>query len=176
MTSSTLPLRFLAVVFAILACPFLIAAPGSYAGAGQTVLEMVLARKVDAAQAKQQLETMRAAAVDLCKQYAKAHPAGAKLIETVLAQEAAMSALSAEDLEHQWHDLDALAGVDVGIDLSDEDNEHFTDPIHALVHVLLVGKQVEAAASGSAEAIDAMKEDLSEGLEQFARAQGKLGA
>ena len=108
----------------------------SYYTAGKAVVEMAISRKVDAAEVAKRVDIMVADALWLAGEYAKIHPKGAKLLQTVTSNVDAMRQLSFDNLEHEWHDLGYFAkpGNDVGLDLKAEENEHFTDPIHTLVH------------------------------------------
>ncbi len=51
--------------------------------------------------------------------------------------------------------------------MKNEDNEHFTDPIHAIVHPLLVLKAAQSYDKDKKESyLKDMKEEMSEGIEQ----------
>jgi hypothetical protein len=76
-------------------------------------------------------------------------------------------------LEHQWHDLHYFSNKKevIGVDLADENNEHFTDPIHVIVHPLLVLKAAQSFANGGGDAaLQQMKEEMEEGIEQIDKA------
>ncbi len=167
-----------AIVLTALACAFTASAADkaqveshylSYHAAGKAVVEMAIAKKVDAAEVERKVNAMLVDAVWLAGEYAKAHPKGAKLLKTVTDNVDAMRKLSFHDLESEWHDLGhfAKAGNEAGLDLKAEDNEHFTDPIHTIVHPLLVLKAAQSFASSKKdEDLKAMKEEMEEGLEQ----------
>lgn len=141
----------------------------SYYTAGKAVVEMAVSKKVDAAEVAKRVDTMVADALWFAGEYAKIHPKGAKLLQTVASNVAAMRQLSFDHLEHEWHDLAFFAkpGNDVGLDLKAEENEHFTDPIHTLVHPLLVLKAAQAYANSKSEKdLKSLKEEMEEGLEQ----------
>lgn len=141
----------------------------SYHAAGKAVVEMAISKNVDAAAVEKRVNVMLADAVWLATEYAKAHPEGAKLLKTVTDNVDAMRKLSFKDLEHEWHDLGYFSsgGHDVGLDIKSEDNEHFTDPIHTIVHPLLVLKAAQAYSTGHKdEDLKAMKAEMEEGLEQ----------
>jgi hypothetical protein len=96
-------------------------------------------------------------------------PAGKKLVDTVVAAIPEMRKLSFAEIESEWHDLKHFdkPGNAVGIDLKAEENEHFTDPVHTIVHPLLVLKAAEdQAAKPSAENLQNIKEEMEEGIEQ----------
>lgn len=141
----------------------------SYHAAGKAVVEMAISRRVDAAEVEKKVETMVNDAVWLATEYAKAFPKGAKLLQTVTDHVGDMRKLSFHELEGEWHDLGYFGkpGRDPGIDLKAEDNEHFTDPIHTIVHPLLVLRAAQAYAAGKKEEdLKAMKTEMEEGLEQ----------
>lgn len=150
----------------------------SYHEAGKAVVEMALTKKVDAAEVEKRVETMLAAATWIATEYGKAHPKGAKLMKEVTDNVGAMKKLSFKDLEHEWHDLNHFTksgGNDLGIDVKAEDNEHFTDPIHTIVHPLLVLKAAQAYASSKDEGdLKAIKEEMEEGLEQVEKCRTVL--
>ena len=99
-------------------------------------------------------------------------------MKTVVENVDAMKKLSFKDLEHEWHDLNHFTksgSNDLGIDVKAEDNEHFTDPIHAIVHPLLVLKAAQAYATSKDEAdLKAIKEEMEEGLEQVEKCRSVL--
>lgn len=150
----------------------------SYLAAGKAVVEMSITKKVDAAEVEKKVQTMLADAVWLATEYGKAHPKGEKLLKTVVENVDAMKKLSFKDLEHEWHDLNHFTksgSNDLGIDVKAEDNEHFTDPIHAIVHPLLVLKAAQAYATSKDEAdLKAIKEEMEEGLEQVEKCRSVL--
>ena len=149
----------------------------SYYTAGKAVVEMAISRKVDAAEVAKRVDIMVADALWLAGEYAKIHPKGAKLLQTVTSNVDAMRQLSFDNLEHEWHDLGYFAkpGNDVGLDLKAEENEHFTDPIHTLVHPLLVLKAAQAYATSKSEKdLKSLKEEMEEGLEQAEKQKAVL--
>jgi hypothetical protein len=143
----------------------------SYHAAGKAIIGMALARKVDAAEVEKKVNGMVTDAVWYAGEYAKAFPEGQKLLKVVVANVEAMRRLSFKELEREWHDLHHFdAANDTGVDLKAEENEHFTDPIHSIVHPLLVLKAAQSyAAHGRAEDLKAIKEETEEGLEQLER-------
>lgn len=149
----------------------------SYHAAGKALVEMSITKKVDAAAAAKHVDTCVADAIWFANAYAAKHPKGAKLLKTLTDNVEAMKKLSAKDLEHDWHDLHYFdkRQAEITINLKDEDNEHFTDPIHALVHPLLVLKAAQAqATSPSADNLKQMKEEMEEGLEQMEKMKTAL--
>jgi hypothetical protein len=130
---------------------------------------MAQAKKVDAAEVRKKVDRMLELGVLLAKDYAVRFPAGKKLVDTVVAAIPEMRKLSFAEIESEWHDLKHFdkPGNAVGIDLKAEENEHFTDPVHTIVHPLLVLKAAEdQAAKPSAENLQNIKEEMEEGIEQ----------
>lgn len=148
----------------------------SYHKAGKTVVEMGLLKKVDAVEVEKNVEVMLADAVWMAGEYAKAFPNGQKLLKAVTDNVEAMKKLSFKELEHEWHDLHHFDKItDLGLDLKAEENEHFTDPIHSIVHPMLVLKAAQRYASAkSDEDLKAIKEEMEEGLEQMEKQKNTL--
>ena len=147
----------------------------SYYDAGKAVVISVINKSVDVRDVARKVDTMVRNGVVLAKEYAVAFPEGAQLLDEVVRNVDAMRTLSFEELEHDWHDLHHFDTRDAGIDLTEEDNEHFTDPIHVIVHPLLVLKAAENfAAQKNADELQTMKEEIEEGLEQAERLKGAV--
>jgi hypothetical protein len=149
----------------------------SYHRAGKSVVEMALTKKVDAAEVEKKVQTMVADALWFVGEYSKAFPKGEKLLKVITDNADAMKKLSFKDLEHEWHDLGHFekADKDIGLDLKAEENEHFTDPIHSLVHPLLVLKAAQDYASSKSDAaLKSIKEEMEEGLEQMEKQKAAL--
>ncbi|MCS6242662.1 MAG: hypothetical protein H2172_02200 [Opitutus sp.] len=149
--------------------PAVVAAGAKYQVAGKSVVDMVIAQKVDLATVTAKVDILVAEGTVLAQAYIKAYPAGAKLLNAVIANIPEMKKLGYDELLTEWHDLGYFAkpGHEVGLDLKSEDNEHFTDPIHAIVHPLLVLKAAQSYDKDKKESyLKDMKEEMSEGIEQ----------
>jgi hypothetical protein len=146
----------------------------AYHAAGKSLVNMALSKKVDTAEASKQVDKLLEAGKWLAEAYAQKFPQSAKLLKIVTDNIAEMKKLSFQDLEHQWHDLHYFSNKKeaIGVDLADENNEHFTDPIHVIVHPLLVLKAAQSFASGGGgdAALQQMKEEMEEGIEQIDKA------
>ena len=155
------------------------AAQKAYHEAGAAVVEMTQSKKVDAAQVEAKVIVMEHNAVILSRAYASKFPAGTKLIDTVIAQVAVVDAkggvtalgpmkdLSFQEIEDQWHDGAYYKSHDLGVNFEDEANEHFTDPIHTMVHPMMVLRAAMAFQKGQdAKDLKAMKDEMDEGMEQ----------
>lgn len=141
----------------------------SYKANGKIVMDAIVAKKVDAAALKKPLEAMADDAASLATEYGKKKPDGAKLLKMVVDALPKLKGLSFDELEKEWHDLGYFSkpANNPGIDLKKESNEHFTDPIHCIVHPIMTLRAAEAfAKSKSDKDLQTMKEELSEGLEQ----------
>lgn len=150
----------------------------NYRRAGKALIAMALTKRISTTEATPQVEVLIKEAIWLAESYSKAHPSGAKLLKMVTDSIPEMKKLTFEELERQWHDLHYFDGKksEIGLDLSVEDNEHFTDPIHVLVHPLLVLKAVESyTKSEKAELLTQIKEEMEEGIEQAEKAAAALG-
>jgi hypothetical protein len=149
----------------------------SYQAAGKAIIDMVIAKKVDLAVVTAKVDILLTESTALGEAYIKAYPAGAKLINTVITNIPEMKKLSYAELLAEWHDLGYFAkpGHEAGIDMKNEDNEHFTDPVHAIVHPLLVLKAAQDYEKDKKEAsLKDMKEEMEEGLEQATTLVAKL--
>ena len=78
-----------------------------------------------------------------------------------------MSTLSFATIETDWHDAAFFTKNNKGVDLQDEDNEHYLDPIHTIVHPVMVLVAARGfAKDGNADSLKAMKAEMQEGMEQ----------
>ncbi|MFM2091096.1 MAG: hypothetical protein RLZZ127_1585 [Planctomycetota bacterium] len=152
----------------------------AYQQAGRQIIDQVNARTVDQAAVSARVLDMLRQAVPAARDYATRHPEGTRLIEAVIAQAAVlddkgavtaigpMKDLPFTEIETQWHDLGHFAKVDVGIDLAAEANEHFTDPLHAMIHPVMVLRAATDYAQAKDQAsLDRMKAEMDEGMEQM---------
>lgn len=150
-----------------------------YQKSGKAIVEMAIKKQVDGPTLEKNVKECVAAATLAAQEYAKAFPAGAKLLKTVIDNIPAIEKLAGKEIEKEWHDMGYFKkpGNEPGLDVSAEENEHFTDPIHAIVHPLIVLKAAQAYASGKKdEDLKAVKEEMEEGLEQMERLKKKLAA
>jgi hypothetical protein len=148
-----------------------------YNVAAKAVVDMALARTVDVTVVRAKVDIMLASAVSLAGAYAEKFPQGRKLLDAVIAGVPEMKKLSFKELEDEWHDLKHFEkpGNDPGVDLKLEDNEHFTDPIHAIVHPLMVLSAAESyAKQKDAESLKQIKEEMEEGIEQAEKVRAVL--
>jgi hypothetical protein len=149
----------------------------SYHKAGKAVVAMALTKRVDVKEVEKQVDVMVADAAWIAGEYGRAFPEGGKLLKVVVDHVKAMRGMSFKELEHEWHDLHYFdaADRDIGLDLKAEDNEHFTDPIHAIVHPLMVLDAARRyAASPGEEDLKSIKEEMEEGLEQMEKQSSRL--
>jgi len=140
-----------------------------YTVTGRSLVEMAQTKKVDLAEVRKKVDRLVEIASGLAKDYEAKFPAGKKLIDTVIAAVPEMKGLSFHEIESEWHDMKHFEkpGNNPGLDLKAEENEHFTDPIHAIIHPLLVLKAAEThEKSPGAEPLKQIKEEMEEGLEQ----------
>jgi hypothetical protein len=151
----------------------------SYHQQGKAIVDAIIAQKIELPEIQKNVDAMLVDATGIAKLYGEKHPAGAKLLSTVVANIPAMKKLNFHDLEKQWHDLGYFKepGNNPGLDLASEDNEHFTDPIHVVVHPLLVLKAAEAfAADAKPEHLNVMKEEMRKIVQIVAGGEDDLSA
>ena len=149
----------------------------TYHTAGKALVEAAINKKIDPVEVGKKVEILVTEGTWFVNEYAKAYPKGEKLLKVIVANVETMRKLSFKELEHEWHDLHHFdkSDKDIGLDLAAEENEHFTDPIHTVVHPLLVLKAAQDyAATKNEEALKSMKEEMEEGLEQVEKQKAAL--
>lgn len=158
------------------------AAAKAYHTAGRAVVDKINGGSLDLAFVTEKVLEQERQAVALGRAYATKHPTGAKLINYVISQavtvDAAgevtglgpMAALDFKVIEDEFHDLNHFktkpedAG---GLDVSNEDNEHFTDPLHTIIHPLMVVSAARAwTADHKKDHLAVAKGEMEEGIEQ----------
>ena len=158
------------------------AAAKAYVAAGRAVVDKINGGSLDLAFVSEKVLEQERQAVALGRAYAAKHPAGAKLINYVISQAVTvdasgqitglgpMAALDFKVIEDEYHDLNHFktkpedAG---GVDVSKEDNEHFTDPLHTIIHPLMVVSAARAwTADKKKEHLAVAKGEMEEGIEQ----------
>lgn len=140
-----------------------------YAVAAKSVIDMTLTKKVDAAAVEKLVDTMLPHAIWMAREYAKVHPEGAKFITLYIENLDNIRKLSFKEIESEWHDMGIFSkpGHEVGFDVKAEENEHFTDPAHAMIQPFMVLKAAQAYAAEHKDAdLKSMKEEMEESLEQ----------
>ncbi len=159
-----------------------------YQKLGLSIVDMVNSRSVDVPNVEKTVLELTKISVALSDEYKKIYPQGAKLLDIVTKEVAVverghtvglgpMVELPFQEIEDKWHDLGFTATQDVGIDMEDEDNEHFTDPLHVMVHPIMVLRAARDWRKDNSDThLDAMKAEMQEGMEQVAillKATGK---
>ena len=158
------------------------AAAKAYHTAGRAVVDKINGGSLDLAFITAKVIEQERQAVALGRAYAAKHPEGAKLINYIISQavtlDAAgevtglgpMAALDFKVIEDEFHDLGHFktkpedAG---GLDMSNEDHEHFTDPLHTIIHPLMVVAAARAwSADKNPEHLAVAKGEMEEGIEQ----------
>ena len=158
------------------------AAANTYHSAGRAVVDKINAGSLDLGFVTERVVEQERQAVALGRAYAAKHPAGAKLIEYVISQAVTlnaagevtglgpMAALDFKVIEDDFHDLGHFKNKPEdagGLDLSNEDHEHFTDPLHTIIHPLMVVAAARAwSADKKPEHLAVAKGEMEEGIEQ----------
>lgn len=146
-----------------------------YKKEGKVIMDMILSKEVDITKVKKASFAMADAAAKITKAYIEKYPSGKKLLESAINELAKLKNASFNILEKDWHDLGYFSGKDIGVDMNDEDNEHFTDPLHCMIHPLLTLRAAEAYNTEKKDKdLQTMKEELREGLEQMEMVFDKL--
>ncbi|MDP6873324.1 MAG: hypothetical protein QF521_07345 [Alphaproteobacteria bacterium] len=147
----------------------------TYLAAGQKIIDMVNSNKVDVGTVEKNVLVAVNAGIELAQAYAKKHPEGKAALDAVISNAANsdgtavgnMSKLPFATIEADWHDAAYFSKNDLGVDLQDEDNEHYLDPIHTIVHPIMVLVAArDHAKDGNADSLKAMKAEMQEGMEQ----------
>ena len=158
------------------------AAAKAYHTAARTIVDKINSGSLDLAFVSEKVVELERHAVALGRAYAAKHPEGSKLIDYIISQavtvDAAgeviglgpMAALDFKVIEDEFHDLGHFktkpedAG---GLDMSNEDHEHFTDPLHTIIHPLMVVSAARAwSADKKPEHLAVAKGEMEEGIEQ----------
>ena len=151
-----------------------------YQTTGASIVDMVNSQSVSVDEIEKKVVDLTRISVDLTNRYKQIHPDGAKLLDITIEHVAAldngsvvgvgpMADLTFDEIEGQWHDLGYFESNDVGVDLEDEDNEHYTDPMHVMIHPIMVLRAAkDYATSNSPDDLNAMKAEMEEGIEQVA--------
>lgn len=144
-----------------------------YLKTGQSIVDMVNRGDVDTDSVRASVIELTRDSVLLAQEYLVKYPEGKALITEVINEVASLDASGnvtglgpmAEDsfdyMEKHWHDLGFMEGKSYGIDMEDEDNEHFTDPLHVMIHPIMVFRAAQD------KNLDAMKAEMQEGMEQI---------
>lgn len=149
----------------------------TYLTAAQSIIDMVNSQNVNVAAVEESVLTAVKSGIKLARAYAEKHPEGKDTLEAVIRNAAnaegsalgEMSTLSFDVLEADWHDAAYFTRNDHGVDLQDEANEHYLDPIHTIVHPLMVlAAAKDYVQTGNTESLNAMKAEMQEGMEQVA--------
>lgn len=150
----------------------------AYIKHAQVIVDMVNTKTVSASKVKAAVEEMTKSSVALSVKYRDKHPAGKKLLSMTENEAAEISNgkvigigpminLTFKEIEDTWHDLGFIETHDTGIDMDDEDNEHFTDPLHVMVHpIMTLRAAMDYENDRNEKHLDLMKAEISEGMEQ----------
>ncbi len=150
-----------------------------YKTAGNAIVDMVNTNTVDQVKVDALVLDITKISVKTAQAYIVKYPAGKALLEEVINNAAVLSggevtALGPmrqetfQQISDRWHDLGFAKAKDFGVDVAQEDNEHFTDPLHAMIHPLMV------AVAAQEKNYAAMKAEMDEGLEQIELTVQKL--
>ncbi|NNE85752.1 MAG: hypothetical protein HKN28_17450 [Alphaproteobacteria bacterium] len=151
----------------------------AYTAAGQRIIDMVNSDQVDVAAVEKEVIATVAAGVTLANAYSAKFPQGKAVLDKVITTAAktdasgnvmgvgAMAGMSFAEIEGDWHDTEYFTKNDHGLDLQEEDNEHFTDPMHTIIHpVMVLVAAKDYSKDKNPEHLKAMKAEMQEGMEQ----------
>jgi hypothetical protein len=139
-------------------------AAAGYLAKGKELMAMINGGKIDMAKAESLVDGITAEAKAIAENYAKKDPKADKLVKLVVSNMAKFKSMSFETLEKDWHDGAGIDAKAVGIDITKEENEKYTDPLHTVVHPYMT------LAALKKNDLKAAKEELNEGMEQAAKA------
>jgi hypothetical protein len=151
----------------------------SYTEAGQRIIDMVNSGNVDVAAVEKDVIVTLQAGVDLAHAYAAKHPEGKAVLDKTIETAAVVGAdgkvngigpmggMPFSEIEADWHDVGYFTKNNMGVDLTSEDNEHYTDPMHVIIHpVMTYAAAKDFKNGGGDESLKAMKAEMQEGIEQ----------
>ncbi len=151
----------------------------SYVDDGNKIMDMANTNNINTDQVKSLVLEITKNSVGIAREYIKKHPNGKQVLDFVIKKVAKLDSsgqvvgvgpmgdLSFDEIQHDWHDLGYFFKNDLGVDFEDEDNEHFTDPLHVMIHPIMVYRaSLDQAKSPSSSNIDAIKSEMAEGIEQ----------
>ena len=100
------------------------------------VIAQTVAGSVDASAVQKDVVKMEALAADFAAKYKAKYPAGAKLMDFMLAQKDGLVAMTLADIDAQFESeaINKAHGAELGLDLTIEANEHFGNPVDMFVH------------------------------------------
>lgn len=142
------------------------------------MMEMIQSKNVDPAKLDSYVSEIIKSGVSLAKAYAAKFPESKKPVDVMISHIDAIKKLEYKKAQKLWHDFDAaeLAADKVGVDLKKEENESISDPMHTIVHPILVylsGHQY--LKTKSIDDLKSMKGEMAEGIEQAKALVGRLG-
>lgn len=140
----------------------------AYDDNGKKLMSMINSGTVDEGKAATLVDEMISASVTTAKEYITFDTKSEKLLNQAIDSIPKMKTMSFTDLEKNYHDGAAFDSKITGINLKDEENEKYTDPVHCMVHPLLTLKAIKDKNLKSA------KQELSEGMEQMTKLVGQL--
>ena len=100
------------------------------------IISQAVLGKIDVDAVQKDVATMENLAVGFAVQYKAKYPAGAKLMDLLIAKKDAMTTMSLEaiDAEFEAQAINKAHGKAIGLDLTAEENEHFGNPVDVFVH------------------------------------------
>ncbi len=144
----------------------------TYIKNGEDIIKMAMKKKASENEIKGKIEEMVNIAKKIATQYKSKFTTGEVFLSTVIGKVDTMKSLSFKEVNDQWHDLNYFRNGEgkgkAGFDIDDEDNEHFSDPAHVIIHPIL------ALLAAKNKDFDSIKEELSEGIEQVKNIKNKM--
>lgn len=108
----------------------------AFAKLANGIIEQTVVGKLDVPAVQKDVTAMEDLAVYFANQYKAKYPAGAKLMDLMLAKKDGLTAMSLADIDAQFESeaINKAHGKELGFDLTTEDNEHFGNPVDLFVH------------------------------------------
>jgi len=100
------------------------------------VIAQAVLGKIDVAAVQKDTATMLNLAEGFAVKYKAKYPAGAKLMDLMISKKDSLSSMTLEaiDAEFEAQAINKAHGKEIGLDLTDEANEHFGNPVDCFVH------------------------------------------
>lgn len=100
------------------------------------IIAHAVSGSVDVASVEADVIKMESIAADFAARYKTKYPAGAKLMDFMLAHKDGLNSMSLADIDAQFESesINKAHGAELGLDLTAEENEHFGNPVDMFVH------------------------------------------
>lgn len=139
-------------------------AAAGYLAKGKELMAMINSGKIEMPKAESLVKGITEDAKVIVENFARKDPKADKLVKLIVSNIANFEKMTFEKLLKDWHDGGAIDPKSVGIDITKEENEGYTDAAHTVLHPIM------ALAALKKNDLKTAKEQLNEGMEQASNA------